>query len=242
MTYYSKRLSGSRLQDVYDLASPRVRRYLAAEAAFLASRIRAEDAVLELGCGYGRIDAELAGKAARVIGIDNALESVLLGRRLAAGLPNLAILPMDAVRLGFRPRSFDVVACVQNGICAFRVEPLDLLREAVRVTRPGGRILFSSYAERFWPHRLEWFQAQAAAGLVGEIDLEATRDGVIACRDGFRSGTMRPGQFESLCAELGLRAGLHEVDGSSLFCEILIPREKTRPSMPPASSAIMPQS
>ena len=48
------------------------------------------------------------------------------------------------------------------------------LAAAVDVTRPGGRVLFSSYAEAFWDHRLAWFRLQAREGLLGEIDEAAT--------------------------------------------------------------------
>jgi len=60
-----------------------------------------------------------------------------------------------------------------------------------------------------------------AAGLVGPIDLEATGDGVIACRDGFRSGRLTPDAWKSLAARVGCVARLEEVDGSSLFSEIV---------------------
>jgi len=93
----------------------------------------------------------------------------------------------------------------------------------VRVTRSGGRLLFSTYAARFWPHRLEWFEAQAAHGLVGEIDRAATRDGVIVCRDGFRAVTWDEAGFRRLVEPLGLAPGFVEVDGSSLFCELRLP-------------------
>jgi len=94
------------------------------------------------------------------------------------------------------------------------------VHEAVRVTRPGGLLLFSSYSGRFWNERLDWFRAQAADGLVGEIDAAATRDGTIICKDGFRAGTMSPGGFEALCDALALEGRTIEVDGSSLFLEI----------------------
>ncbi len=127
---------------------------------------------------------------------------------------------MDAVCLAFPDASMDATICVQNGICAFGVEPAVLLREALRVTRPRGLVLLSSYAETFWPHRLAWFQEQAAQGLVGEIDYDRCGNGVIACRDGFRAATMRPSDFERLCDCLAVRSRLTEVDTSSLFCEI----------------------
>jgi 2-polyprenyl-6-hydroxyphenyl methylase/3-demethylubiquinone-9 3-methyltransferase len=80
----------------------------------------------------------------------------------------------------------------------------------------------SSYAERFWSDRLEWFEAQAAAGLIGPIDHAATRDGVIMCKDGFKATTMRPRDFAELAARLDLDAAITEVDESSLFCEIAV--------------------
>ncbi len=218
--YYAERLSGRRLQRCYELASPRVRQYLDAEIRHVVSRLRSSDVVLELGCGYGRVAFRLAEVARRVVGIDTADASLALARELAApGMP-CAFSQMDATDLGLAVDTFDVVVCVQNGVCAFGVEPESLLREALRVTRPGGVLLFSTYADRFWPHRLAWFRTQAAAGLVGPIDDEASGNGVIVCADGFRAGRLTPGDWTRLCSKIGLDPRITEVDGSSLFCEV----------------------
>ena len=62
--YYSAKLSGERLQQCYELASARVKQYLEAEIDFVLSRLRPNDSVLELGCGYGRVAFRLADAAA----------------------------------------------------------------------------------------------------------------------------------------------------------------------------------
>ncbi|GAF70576.1 unnamed protein product, partial [marine sediment metagenome] len=121
---------------------------------------------------------------------------------------------------GFRDGVFDVVVCIQNGISAFHVDQRVLIAESIRVTRPGGRVLFSSYSERFWKHRLEWFRLQAEQRLLGEIDWQATRDGVIVCKDGFRATTIGPDEFISLTSEFNVQRRIVEVDQSSLFCEL----------------------
>lgn len=220
--YYASRLSGERLRLVYGIAPARVRRYLEAEIEFALGCLPRGGAVLELGCGYGRVLMPLAAKAGLAIGVDTARESLALGRRLAADGPACELLPMDAAALGFRAETFDLVVCVQNGICAFGADREILVKEAVRVTRPGGAALFSTYAASFWPHRLAWFEAQAAAGLLGPIDYERTRDGVIACTDGFRAGALAPGELLALCARAGAGAAcrIAEVESSSVFCVI----------------------
>ncbi len=75
-----------------------------------------------------------------------------------------------------------------------------------------------------WEEALAWFEQQAAEGLVGEIDYARTGDGTIVCRDGFTATTFGPEDFKALASSLGWRAALAEVDGSSLFCEIVKPR------------------
>jgi 2-polyprenyl-6-hydroxyphenyl methylase/3-demethylubiquinone-9 3-methyltransferase len=219
MAYYAEKLAGERLKRCYEIAPPRVKQYLRAEIDHVLDRLHAGDAVLELGCGYGRVAFELAKKAARVVGIDTAAESLDLGRQLAAPGTPCEFIEMDASAMRFPDKYFDAVICLQNGICAFGVEKSRLVREAARVCRAGGRILFSSYTEAFWPHRLAWFEQQAAQSLLGEIDREATGEGVIVCKDGFRAGFMGPAEFRALWSRLGLIPEIREVDGSATFCE-----------------------
>jgi len=222
--YYRTRLSGERLRSCYELAPQRVQQYLDAEISFVLGRVEAAESVLELGCGYGRVLARLAQKARRVVGIDTSLESLTFARELTADCRSCEVTVMDATALGFRDRAFDMAVCIQNGICAFRVDPRKLLQEALRVTRPGGSVLFSSYADAFWPHRLAWFELQADQGLVGEIDYAATIRGEIVCKDGFRFATFGAEDFTQICADLSVQPTIVEVDDSSVFCEITILR------------------
>ncbi|MFX1251427.1 MAG: class I SAM-dependent methyltransferase [Promethearchaeota archaeon] len=218
--YYTDKLSAERLKQCYEIAPPRVQQYLHAELSHVLQKTRPGDIVLDLGCGYGRIIPHLTQKAGQVIGIDTSLNNLLLGRQMLHAISNCHLLNMDAVHLAFPDQVFDLVACIQNGISAFHVDQHTLIRESIRVTKPGGKVLFSSYSDKFWQPRLKWFQLQAEAGLLGEIDYKKTGNGVIVCKDGFRATTIRPKQFLSITRKLDLKAEIVEVDESSIFCEI----------------------
>lgn len=222
-SYYERALSGSRLRRCYELAPPRVRQYLAAEVDFVLQRLEGAHTVLELGCGYGRVLDQLAGHAQRIVGIDLSPDSLRLAHSALGPRPACALAAMNAAVLAFRDRSFDAVLCIQNGLAVFGVDPRDVVAEAVRITRSGGKILLSSYADGFWDARLTWFELQAEEGLVGAIDYSGTGDGVIVCRDGFRAATLRAADFVSLAADCGVEGTITEVDGSSVFCEIVVP-------------------
>ncbi len=230
--YYSERLAAEKLRRCYEIAPPRVRQYLRAELGFALEFIHAGDSVLDLGCGYGRALPELAARAGSVTAIDNAPASIALARKAVAGSANVEVLEMDAAALQFADNRFSVVLCLQNGISAFHRDPGTLLREALRVCRPGGTALFSTYAGKFWPQRLEWFELQAEAGLLGEIDWQRTGNGFIACKDGFTATTFTPDQFRSLVADLPVALTLTEVDNSSLFCTLKKTGRKFDPTSP----------
>ena len=219
--YYSQKLAGLRLKRCYDIAPPRVQQYLKAEIEYVLSKIHPQDCVLELGCGYGRVLKELSRNSRLAAGIDTSSKSLEWGADFLGKSSKCRLLQMDATRMAFPDKTFDLTVCLQNGISAFHVDKLALLRESLRVTRPGGRVLFSSYAEEFWPDRLNWFRLQAAEDLVGEIDETATGNGVIVCKDGFTATTVNEAEFRSLCSSLGHQPVLHTVDSSSLFCEII---------------------
>jgi 2-polyprenyl-6-hydroxyphenyl methylase/3-demethylubiquinone-9 3-methyltransferase len=216
--YYRDKLSAERLKLCYQIAPLRVKQYLKAEVKYVLENIRPYDMVLELGCGYGRVLRKIVQKTKLAIGVDTSIDSLLLGRDMLSSLKNCILLKMNAVQLGFLDQTFDRVICVQNGISAFHVNQKDLIRESIRIAKRRGKILFSSYSDKFWEHRLEWFKLQSKAGLIGEIDYEKTGDGVIVCKDGFTAMTVGPDQFRELTAEFDVETKIVEVDESSIFC------------------------
>jgi SAM-dependent methyltransferase len=221
--YYTERLAGESLRACYDLAPPRIKAYLEAEIEFVLSRTTPSMLALELGCGYGRVLQRLLPRVRRPFGIDTSLSSLRMAMEYLGRKPSVCLASMDSVQMGFPDRLFDLTICVQNGICAFAVDQQQLFREASRVTRSGGLVMFSSYTPQFWEHRLKWFEIQSAHHLIGEIDYQTTGNGMIVCKDGFRATTADRATFEKLAASLGVAPRITEVDGSSLFCEFVVP-------------------
>ena len=219
--YYSDALSGNRLKLCYDLAFPRVRQYLDKEIQVVCERIKPGDFVLELGCGYGRVMNELISETGLLIGIDNSFKSLQYGIRTYIKSKSVDLICMDAQNLGFHEKLFDLVYCIQNGVSALGIEPELLIDEALRVTKLTGKVLLSSYSDKFWEERLKWFQIQADYRLIGEIDNSMTKAGTIICKDGFKATTFSHDQFNKLLSEMGKEYKLFEIDESSIFCEIV---------------------
>ena len=181
--YYSDLLNSNNLKKCYDIAPSRVKQFLEAEISFVLNNIAQGDVILDLGCGYGRIATRLSEKAQKVAGIDISKDNIQMAKKLFGDNEKCEFYTMDACNLEFPDNYFTTTICVQNGISAFKVNPLELLKESVRVTRKGGTILFSTYSEKFWKHRLKWFQIQSEYQLIGEIDYELTKNGIIVCKE-----------------------------------------------------------
>jgi 2-polyprenyl-6-hydroxyphenyl methylase/3-demethylubiquinone-9 3-methyltransferase len=218
--YYSKKLSSNILKQCYDIAPPRVQVYLESEINYVLNHINKSETVLELGCGYGRVLKRLIPYSSEVIGIDLSHDSLVFATQYTNNDSGNHLIQATALGLPFPDNSFDKVICIQNGISAFKIEPNALIQESIRVTKSGGTCLFSSYSDKFWAHRLEWFKLQAEAGLIGEIDWDLTTRGVIICRDGFKATTFTSKDFNKLMSQMKLDATITEVDESSIFCKI----------------------
>lgn len=216
--YYAESLNSQKLFQVYDTAIPRIKQYLAAEIDYVRQNLKPTDRVLEVACGYGRIVRELAPNCGEIVGIDISENSVQLSRDYLKDYPNASEITMDIHDLAF-DKPFDVILCLQNGLSATRADDA-VIAKILGLLAPGGTAYFSTYSANFWDHRIDWFQEQADKGLLGELDMEKTRDGVIICKDGFKATTQTPEDYEAIGRASGFPYEVVEVDQSSLFLVI----------------------
>jgi SAM-dependent methyltransferase len=102
--------------------------------------------VLDLGCGDGTTALPAARLGAEVLGVDTARNLIAAARQRAEkeGLANLRFQIGDASDLAkLKDDTFDLVVSVFGAMFADR--PLDVAKEMVRVTRPGGRIVMANW-------------------------------------------------------------------------------------------------
>ena len=128
-------------------------------------------AVLELGAGTGRYSVALAREGHPVTALELAEKNLALLRQNGAGLDNLTALQGDAVDLSrFADGSFDLTLSFGPLYHLYEdAERAAALREAVRVTKPGGVIMtaFLSVHAVLWDNYL---RGNLADGLAENFD------------------------------------------------------------------------
>lgn len=138
-------------------------------------RIDPSASFLEVGVGEGRLTIMAARRFGRVVGIDRDPRSLITARPKVPG-PAVSLLMMDAHRLEFPDRLFDATGEF-NSLGGF-TDPGRVVSEMLRVTRPGGVLLFlASWRSEVLILKAGWVQAHlAAAG----ADCRLTANGRVA--------------------------------------------------------------
>ena len=113
-------------EDVHDFARRQILEALA---------LGADDRLLEVGCGGGLLLREALQSGAAATGLDHSEEMVALARERA---PGARVVHGDADALPFEDAAFTAVA--MSIVLVFLDDPVAALREARRVTAPGGRL------------------------------------------------------------------------------------------------------
>lgn len=123
--------------DVLSLGQDRLWR----RATLEALAVSRGDAVLDLAAGTGTSGAPLADRGVRVVACDLSLGMLTVGKQRR---PDLAFVAGDAQALPFADASFDAVT-ISFGLR--NVPDVGIaLREMLRVTRPGGRVVVCEFS------------------------------------------------------------------------------------------------
>jgi SAM-dependent methyltransferase len=160
--------------------------------------------VLDVGCGDGTTALPEARLGADVLGVDIARNLVEAGNRRAreAGLTNCRFQEGDATDLrGLPDAGFDLVVSAFGAMFAPR--PMDVAKELVRVTRPGGRIVMANWipndptlvaqilkiSSAYAPPPPQGFVSPMAWGVEGQVIERFGAAGVPAARISFARDT-----------------------------------------------------
>jgi len=127
--------------DAADYARNATAQYAWAQSLLEKLHLTGQEAILDVGCGDGRITAEIAaGHNGRVVGVDYSLEMVQLAEQRHTLVPNLEFRQMDATALTY-VGEFDLV--FSNAVLQWIKDHPAVLAGVARALRPAGRAILS---------------------------------------------------------------------------------------------------
>jgi ubiquinone/menaquinone biosynthesis C-methylase UbiE len=144
------------------------------------------DDLLDIGTGTGRLLEVFAPRAKRVTGVDLSSDMLAVARANMekAGIFTATLRKADMYQLPFPGPRFDAVTIHQ--VLHFADSPGQVLAEAARVMRPGGRLVVADFA----PHQIEDLRRDHEHRRLGFADGEMTT--------WFRAAGLKPGEIVHL--------------------------------------------
>jgi len=136
--------------EAYDGSLPRhVQEHYLRKRVRLLRGIFSGKNVLDVGCGTGALVAAMRRAGVPATGCDRSGGMLAVMRRLGRGTAAQA----DCTRLPFRSRAFDGAVCVAMLHHLGEADAAGAVREMVRVTGPGGRIVVWDHnpLNPYWP-------------------------------------------------------------------------------------------
>ncbi len=156
----------------------------------------------DLGCGTGEVSEALAPHVARVVAVDGSGEMLEAARERLGATDNAEVRQGDLANLPLRDGELD--AAVLSLVLHHAPAPGDVLAEAARVIRPGGRVLVVDML----PHERQEYRQQMGHVWLGFSESQMQR---LLGAAGFDRVRIRPlpvdpaARGPALCAATGIR-------------------------------------
>ncbi len=131
------------------------------------ANVRANDSILDIGCGTGRLTCELARFAHKgtVVGIDPSPEMFKKAREVSSSIDNILLMNIRAEEMCFK-NDFDLV--YSNSALQWIKEQGDVIARSYRALKPGGRLAVQLPAKDFC-----WAMTENIQSAISELGLES---------------------------------------------------------------------
>ena len=176
-------------------------------AALDAARVSADTRFLDAGCGSSLPGLLAAFRGANVSAFDASCELIGIAQQR---LPDADVREADLEELPYDDGSFDAVAAINS--LFYAADPTAALKELVRVTRPGGHIVVTSWGR---PDQCEYTPVLRELGaLLPPPPPGAPVGGPFALSE--------PGALENVLESAGLRIA----ERGEVTCPFVYPNEE----------------
>ncbi len=181
--------------------TPGIKEWFYKENEVLLKNLSEDTVVLDIGCGLGTHLLLMSKAAKEVVGIDQSDAVLKRTLRELKSVDNAKVFKMNARKLEFPDNCFDQTVCMFNTLGNMNDE-VDILREMKRVTKKGGRIIFSLYNLESVSERIEFYRKSGMTN----VAVDGT---TIRSNGKFFSKSYSEEEVKELCNRVGLTPVIH---------------------------------
>jgi len=134
-----------------------VKNYIEKESRFLLENVPEKCKAVEVGCGDGRVLLLLAKKVSEIVGVDFNSEVLCKAKEKIVSFNNIQLICRNFLDNGLEESSFDCCIFSYNTFGNFHKDKEKILKEAIRVTKSGGKIFISVYSEKALAERIKHY-------------------------------------------------------------------------------------
>ncbi|MCI0542366.1 class I SAM-dependent methyltransferase [bacterium] len=181
-----------------------IQEFVDGEIEFLEKYLKSNTAILEVGCGYGRLLPVLQKRARRVVGVDFSRSLIKKAKKFENEFSNIKLKHMDARKLDLSDGIFDYTLCLNATFGNMPDIEEEVFQEMVRVTKTGGEVIISVFSDNAKEAQVANYKR------LGLTNIHDTGNSIVT-GEGLVSRRFTREELENFAVRAGMKNSIHKV-------------------------------